>query len=140
MKPEIWIVIAGVTGALAVALGAYGVHGFQGTEFYRKIFLIGVDYQLWHSLALLGAALLAIVRPRTSGIAQAAALMFVVGMVCFSGALYVMAMSGGATIITGVAPFGGTAFMVGWLTLAVAAWRGRTRDDAPRDPDGSNIS
>lgn len=125
MKPEICIVIAGILGALGVALGAYGTHGLGGDEFYRHIFQVGVNYQLWHVLALVAAAMLGMLRPAARGAATAAAILFVAGIVCFSGALYVMALSQGATILTGVAPTGGVALMAGWLSLALAAWKAR---------------
>jgi uncharacterized membrane protein YgdD (TMEM256/DUF423 family) len=124
MRPYVWIVIAGLSGALAVALGAYGAHGLGADEMLRQRVHTAVSYQLWHTLGMVAASLLAMLRPQAGRIAQGAAFLFLVGIVCFSGSLYVSALTGGATT-TGVAPAGGTAFIAGWLTLAIAAWLGR---------------
>ena len=124
MRPHIWIVVAGFSGALAVALGAYGAHGLAGDEVLRQRFHTAVSYQLWHTLGMVAASLLAMLRPQAGRIAQGAAFLFLVGIVGFSGSLYVSALTGGETT-TGIAPAGGTAFMAGWLTLAIAGWRGQ---------------
>ena len=48
--------------------------------------------------------------------------LFLVGMVLFSGSLYALALSG-VRALGAITPFGGTAFIAGWIALAIAAWR-----------------
>jgi len=77
-----------------------------------------VEYQLWHSVVLVGVvAVHKLVHPR---VWIGAALGFVIGILCFCGSLYSLAFSGPAWIAA-LAPFGGVSFMVGWLTLGLAA-------------------
>ncbi|MEQ8226951.1 MAG: DUF423 domain-containing protein [Rhodospirillales bacterium] len=117
MNAKWWIVLAGISGALAVALGAYGAHGLDGDEVLKRQFDTANRYHMWHSLALLGVALLA---ERGGLWAHAAAGLFTLGMVLFSGALYA-ATAAGFWGLTFLAPWGGTALMAGWLALIGAA-------------------
>lgn len=119
MTGRVWICIAGVSGALAVALGAYGAHGLEGDEVLRGQFDTANRYHMWHTLALLGAGLLS---PRSVRWSQAAGALFVLGMVLFSGTLYVATITGN-WMFTFLAPWGGAALMAGWLALVGAAFR-----------------
>jgi uncharacterized membrane protein YgdD (TMEM256/DUF423 family) len=89
----------------------------------------GVDYQMWHALALLGVAWLA-ERAESAGripwFARLAGAAFVVGIALFSGTLYVFGVSG-AVWLSGAAPVGGTLLMAGWILLALSPIDGRTR-------------
>lgn len=115
------LLAAGLSGAIAVAAGAYGYHDLAADETTRDVFMIGVQYHAWHALALLATAWLAEhrggARRRWALIAAAA---FVIGTVLFSGTIYVFAMSGDIPV-PGAAPAGGAAFMLGWLIFAVLA-------------------
>jgi uncharacterized membrane protein YgdD (TMEM256/DUF423 family) len=84
-----------------------------------SVFEIGVRYQMYHALALLGVAL-AHARWPTTTIAVAAWL-FVAGTLVFSGSLYVMAVTG-QRWLGAVTPFGGAAFIAGWIALAWGVW------------------
>ncbi len=77
----------------------------------------GVQYQLWHAVALL--ALAALPLPR---LGMPAALI-AVGTLIFSGTLYLMALTD-LRWLGAITPIGGTAMIAGWLLLA---WRGWTR-------------
>jgi uncharacterized membrane protein YgdD (TMEM256/DUF423 family) len=114
-----WIAVAGVSGALAVALGAYGAHGLEGDAVLKGQFDTANRYHMWHTLALLAAALLA---DRLGRWAHAAAALFSLGMILFSGSLYA-ATAAGYWGLTFAAPWGGTALIAGWLALAVGALR-----------------
>jgi uncharacterized membrane protein YgdD (TMEM256/DUF423 family) len=120
LRVNIWLVIAAVNGVLAVASGAFGAHGLQGRidAHGLEIWETGARYHMYHALAM-GLAAFAI-RGASAGAAQAAAIFFLVGIVLFSGSLYVLAVTGirGLGIVT---PFGGLAFLVGWGALAYAA-------------------
>ena len=117
---NLWLLIAAINGFLAVAAGAFGAHGLQGRldANHLEIFETGARYQMYHALAM-GLAALAI-RGAAAGAAQAAAAFFLVGIVLFSGSLYILALTGvrGFGIVT---PFGGLAFLIGWGAVAWAA-------------------
>jgi uncharacterized membrane protein YgdD (TMEM256/DUF423 family) len=117
-----FLIIASISGMLLVMLGAFGAH-FLETRlppshliWWQK----GVNYQGLHTLALLGVGLLGL--QHAGRALQVAGWLFVAGMLLFSGSLYLLALGGlrGLGMIT---PLGGLAFISGWLTLAIAAWR-----------------
>ena len=107
-----------------VVLGAFGAHGLQHVLSPRQLasFHTGVEYQQWHSLALVLVGLAARVTPPSPWLGRAAAF-FVAGIAFFPGSIY--AMSAGAPRLLGmVAPVGGVSFMLGWASLALHATRG----------------
>ena len=120
-----WIVLAGVSGALAVALAAYSSHGLEGDAVLKGQFATANRFHMWHTLALIGAGL---VRDRAGTRAgpwaAGAAALFTLGILLFSGALY-GATALGLWSLTFLAPWGGFALMAGWLALAVAGFRAR---------------
>jgi uncharacterized membrane protein YgdD (TMEM256/DUF423 family) len=112
-------VLIGAAGASAVLLGAFGAHGLRhvlgapGLELWHT----AVNYHIWHALALALAAGLGC--GRSGRFATAA---FAVGIVLFSGSLYALAL--GAPRWMGViTPFGGLAFVAGWIALGLALSR-----------------
>lgn len=118
---QVWLLLAGVLGALGVMAGAYGWHVVGGDDGAREMFGIGATYQMIHALALLAVAWLATQR---TGIAaapvHAAGGCFVLGTLLFSGTLYAF-VAFGAIPFEGAAPFGGMLLILGWLSLAGAA-------------------
>ena len=118
------LVAASVAGALAVVLGAFGAHALRALldERALAVWHTAVDYQFWHALALLAAGVLAM--HRTSRALRVAAVAFVAGIVLFCASLYALAL-GAPRAIGAVTPLGGVALIVGWLTLALHAWRER---------------
>lgn len=119
---RVFLMLAAFFGFTGVALGAFAAHGLKGrlTEQYLAIFHTGVTYQLVHTLALFGVALLATHLP--GRLVTWAGVCFAVGIVLFSGSLYVLTMTGISKLGI-ITPFGGLAFLVGWLCLGLAAWR-----------------
>jgi len=105
---RIWIVVAGVSGAMAVAMAAWAMHGLSGDPAAQELAHKGSYYQLTHALALLAARHLE---------AKVAAVLFAVGLILFPGTLYLLAL-GAPTATHILAPVGGTAFICGWLALA----------------------
>ena len=114
--------LVGVTGASAVLLGAFGAHALRGVLDARgaELWHTAVNYHAWHALALAVAAGLG--RGRSGRVAMAA---FVVGIVLFSGSLYALAL-GAPRWVGIITPFGGLAFVAGWLALG---WALRTRNE-----------
>lgn len=117
-----FLMLAAFFGFTGVGLGAFAAHGLKSrlSAEYLAIFQTGVSYQLIHTLALLAVALLSLHLPsRLLGWAGA---LFCLGIVLFSGSLYVLTLTGVGKLGI-VTPFGGLAFLAGWACLGVAAWR-----------------
>ena len=114
--------LIGVVGASAVLLGAFGAHALRGVLDARGsgLWHTAVNYHVWHALALAVAAGLG--RGRSGRVAMAA---FAVGIVLFSGSLYALAL-GAPRWVGIITPFGGLAFVAGWLALG---WTLRTRNE-----------
>jgi uncharacterized membrane protein YgdD (TMEM256/DUF423 family) len=112
--------LAGALAAfLAVALGAFGAHGLRGrlAPDMLAVFETGVRYHMYHALAILITGLIA---ARLDGwLIQTAGWAFVLGIVIFSGSLYLLAITG-VTMWGAVTPIGGLAFLVGWACLIAA--------------------
>lgn len=121
VSPYVALLI-GVAGASAVLLGAFGAHALRGVLDARgsELWHTAVNYHVWHALALALAAGLGQGRGRRIAIAA-----FTLGIVLFSGSLYALAL--GAPRWTGIiTPFGGLAFVVGWIALGLSL---RTRTE-----------
>jgi uncharacterized membrane protein YgdD (TMEM256/DUF423 family) len=120
---SIWIVIGSFNAALAIGAGAFGAHALRSRLDVRsmEIFTTASHYHLIHAVALLAVGITigqGLRAARYSGIA------FALGIALFSGSLYALALSQ-VKILGAVTPFGGLAFMVGWLWLGVSAIRRR---------------
>ena len=118
-----FVLLAALSGFTGVALGAFAAHGLRGrlSPEYLAVFQTGVLYQLIHAVALLGVGVLALHwRSRLLG---AAGSLFALGILLFSGSLYLLTLSG--LRVGMVTPLGGVCFLAGWLCLALAAWRAR---------------
>ncbi|MFI4969382.1 MAG: DUF423 domain-containing protein [Lysobacterales bacterium] len=120
------LLAAAMFGAVAVALGAFGAHALHGVldEQALGVWHTAVDYQFRHALALLAVGVLA--RPRADATLRWAAIAFSIGMLAFCGSLYALAL-GAPRFVGAITPLGGAAFIIGWLALALHAWRDRLR-------------
>jgi uncharacterized membrane protein YgdD (TMEM256/DUF423 family) len=118
-----WLAAGAVLGALAVALGAFGAHGLKTRvdADLLAVFETGVRYHMYHALALLAVGLTAMTR--NSAWINAAGWLFVIGIVVFSGSLYLLTATG-MRWLGAITPIGGVAFIVGWAALAVGVLRG----------------
>jgi uncharacterized membrane protein YgdD (TMEM256/DUF423 family) len=124
-----YLVLASVFGGLAVALGAFGAHGLEKITSDEKIihgFQTAVQYQIYHSLALLAVGAIYGRVPR-SWITRAG-FCFIMGIILFSGSLYLLTFlkiqqSAGLNIVGPITPLGGLFFIAGWLCLLIAALR-----------------
>jgi uncharacterized membrane protein YgdD (TMEM256/DUF423 family) len=115
-------VLACLLACLAVAAGAFGAHALRGrlSEELLAVFETGARYQMYHALALLGVAWAAARWP--GPLAGAAGWLFVLGIVLFSGSLYLLALSG-VRWLGAITPLGGLSFLAGWLLLAFHLWK-----------------
>jgi uncharacterized membrane protein YgdD (TMEM256/DUF423 family) len=119
-----WIVVAALSAAIAIAVGAFAAHGIDpSTEVGRKArewLQTGSQYEMIHALAILAVVVLVRCALLNGRIALVAQCLFLAGSVFFPGALYTLAFSG-PRWFGAVAPLGGTAFILGWASLALAA-------------------
>jgi uncharacterized membrane protein YgdD (TMEM256/DUF423 family) len=104
--------------ALAVVLGAFGAHGLRDIldPYSMAVYEKGVYYHFFHALGMLAIPLLANAGLVTEASAKWAHRLLGIGILFFSGSLYVLALTG-MTMMGAVAPIGGTAFIAGWLAL-----------------------
>lgn len=116
------LVAGGASAFLAVALGAFAAHGLKATlpADLLATFEVGVRYQMYHALGLIGIGCL--IGRYPSRLLAAGGLLFLLGTLLFSGSLYVLATTGMRALGI-VTPFGGAAFLCGWVCFAVALWR-----------------
>lgn len=117
-----WLAFAGLSVAVATALGAFGTHALKPVLPPARFesFETAVAYQFFHSLGLL---VLALLRGRRDGaLLRWSAWLIVAGLLLFCGSIYALTL-GAPRALGMVAPFGGTAFMLAWLLFALALWR-----------------
>ncbi len=121
--------VGALFGALAVILGAFGAHKLKLslTPEQLQTFETGVKYQIYHVFAICLAGLLWLKFP--NGGFVTANYFFVVGILFFSGSLYLLACKellqlGSLTKIIGpITPIGGLCFIIGWVLLAMNIYR-----------------
>ncbi|MEM7225433.1 MAG: DUF423 domain-containing protein [Pseudomonadota bacterium] len=121
---SLWLAAGAVNGFLAVALGAFAAHGLKDRLDAQALGWVetGVQYQMFHTLALLAVAWLASREDVQGWSLQLAGWGFLAGCVLFSGLLYLMALTGTRGLGV-VVPLGGLAFLAGWVGLLVTALR-----------------
>lgn len=115
-----WLFAGALAGGLGVALGAFGAHGLEGRvdPGLLEVWVTASKYHLVHAVALLVLGCVGgRIGTRGRGVAGVG---FVVGIVVFSGSLYLMTLTG-QRWLGAVTPLGGVAFLIGWFTLAGAA-------------------
>lgn len=115
-------ICAGVAGFTGVALGAFAAHGLEASlaPEMLAVFETGVRYQMYHAFALFAAAWGWSRWQRKAF--SAAGILFVIGILLFSGSLYLLALTN-TKWLGMVTPLGGLAFLAGWTCLIAGAWR-----------------
>ena len=128
MPSRLALPAAALLMAAAVALGAFGAHALKArlTPDALTLWQTGVNYHAWHALGLLATATLMLQVGETRALRFAAAC-FAAGIALFSGSLYALAL-GAPRAFGAVTPFGGAAFIAGWIALALGVARRRARD------------
>lgn len=116
------LVLGAINGALAVMLGAFGAHGLKARvdAAMLDVWSTASEYHFYHALALLLCGVLAKVIGH-SGVIHAGVVISI-GMLVFSGSLYLMVLTG-QRWLGAVTPLGGTALIIGWLMLAWTLYR-----------------
>ncbi|HEX9401112.1 MAG TPA: DUF423 domain-containing protein [Anaeromyxobacter sp.] len=117
-----FLALGAISAGISVAAGAFGAHALKArlAPDLLAVFETGARYEMYHALGLIAAAWAV---ARAPAPAAWAGWLFVAGTVLFSGSLYALALSG-IRALGAVTPFGGVAFIAGWIALAVAALRG----------------
>lgn len=123
---QIFLACAALSGFLAVGLGAFAAHALKArlTSELLAVFQTGVHYQMSHALALIGISALLKLYDNNTWL-HASGWLFIAGILLFSGSLYGLAL-GGPRLLGPITPVGGLCFLLGWLTLFIAAMRLKT--------------
>lgn len=134
MDGKWWFVLGALLGLLAVGFGAFGAHGLEAKLSSGSMDVatqaklldnwdVGARYQMYHALALLVLGIVGGRRP--TRMLHTAGILFCLGVLIFSGGLYVYVLTG-VRAWAMIVPVGGVAMMAGWLALAVGAARAAT--------------
>ena len=117
---RLWIGLGALAGLTAVAMAAFAAHGLPERVDAASLQMVhsGIEMQGWHALALLFVGLWA---ARGGVAARLAGAAFALGVVCFCGAVYALAIF--TLRLPAVAPIGGSLLMLGWLLLGISALR-----------------
>jgi uncharacterized membrane protein YgdD (TMEM256/DUF423 family) len=117
-----FLALGAISAAVAVVAGAFGGHALKArlAPDLLAIWETAVRYEMYHALGLVAVAWAAARSP--GGASTVAGWLFVAGTLLFSGSLYALAPSG-VRALGAVTPFGGVAFIAGWIALAWVALR-----------------
>ena len=120
---KILLSIAACSAMLSVILGAFAAHGLKTklSETLLNTFQTGVQYQMYHSLAII--LLIILYRQMPQSLLLYSAGFMVTGIVLFSGSLYMLAITQ-IKWFGPITPLGGVCFIVGWALLIAAALKG----------------
>lgn len=116
-----WFFVGCILMALTVALGAFGAHGLKNILVANQrmdTFETGVKYQFYHVFGILIACLVASQFGQTNLI-QWACWLFLVGIIIFSGSLYVLSLTN-IRWLGAITPLGGVCFIAGWVSLGLS--------------------
>lgn len=118
-----WLLIAALSGFFCVAFGAFAAHGLARTLSPDALGWIdtGLQYQMFHSLAILVVACLP-ADFAARRVIRFSVLAWTLGIILFSGSLYALALGAGRFMVW-LTPLGGTLFLIGWLLLAYGSLR-----------------
>ena len=111
-----FLVIGAISGFLVVILGAFGAHGLKDIldEYGKSIYEKAVLYHMFHTMAILVLGLIEKIQPEMQLFLAGWA--FLIGIILFSGSLYILAVTGFKWMGM-ITPFGGVFFIIGWVLL-----------------------
>jgi len=120
---KLFLIIGAILGFLAVAFGAFGAHGLEGRLSERALTNWGkaVDYQMFHTVAIVAVALL-LGKFEGSSLFASSGWLFLAGIILFSGSLYIYALTG-VKALAMITPIGGLSFLAGWVLLGIGAMK-----------------
>lgn len=119
---KLFLILGAANGFLAVALGAFGAHAIRNkvSDYHYDVFQTAVQYQGLHALVLLAVGILYL-HFRTPWLKRAGWLFFI-GILLFSGSLYLLATIGSRPLGM-ITPVGGLFLLAGWTSLLLSIWR-----------------
>jgi uncharacterized membrane protein YgdD (TMEM256/DUF423 family) len=119
-----FFLLGALSAFISVAAGAFGAHGLKDklAPDMMTVFETAARYQMYHAFALLVTALA--FERWAGGALRAGGWLFLAGTILFCGSLYALSLSG-VKILGAVTPFGGVAFLGGWVCLAYSAFAAR---------------
>ena len=108
--------IGAVSGALVVMLGAFGAHGLKDIldDYSRSVYEKAVLYQMFHTIMIILLGVMDKVQPQIN--LYWAGLSFLLGIILFSGSLYLLAITG-LKWLGAITPIGGLFFILGWSII-----------------------
>jgi uncharacterized membrane protein YgdD (TMEM256/DUF423 family) len=122
LSSTIFLLIAAILGAVAVAFGALGAHALEKVLDAEQLnnWATAVRYQMWHALLIVALAMGKVFETRFG---RRIGLVFIAGILCFSGSIYLLIA--GLGFLWPVTPIGGLLLVAGWVMLAFWAWRNK---------------
>ncbi len=112
------MIFVGISGCFSVLCGAWLAHGGQALpDNIQSSMATALQYQLFHTIALL-ACLVWLKTSKSSVVLMSACVAFIIGILCFSGTIYIKAFFE-PTFLGKLTPFGGIALALAWLLLAL---------------------
>lgn len=120
---KLFLTIASIMMALAIALGAFGAHALKSIveETYLKTYNTGVAYHFYNTLGLFAASFIMYLKPNSKKAVIASWLIFI-GMIIFSFSLYFLVILN-MPILGAITPIGGTLLIIAWILLALAIYK-----------------
>ncbi|TYS17952.1 DUF423 domain-containing protein [Rossellomorea vietnamensis] len=116
-----FIIIGAINAFLSVAFGAFGAHALEGkiSQKYIDTWNTGVLYQMFHSMGILIIGVL-MGNIASSSLLNWSGWLMLIGIVLFSGSLYILSLSG-IKVLGAITPLGGVAFLIAWILLIITA-------------------
>ncbi|CAD2072016.1 DUF423 domain-containing protein [Phocicoccus pinnipedialis] len=117
---KVLIIVGAINALISVACGAFGAHGLEGklSEHYLQVWETACRYQMYHGL---GIILIGVLKHMTGiQLFGTAGWIMLVGIILFSGSLFVLALSG-VKILGAVTPIGGVFFIASWVMVIIGA-------------------
>lgn len=120
---KLWLVLGSLNMAMAVALGAFGAHGLKSrlSSEMLETWQTGVTYHFYHAIGLMLLGL-TMAKFGSSTVFRSAGWVMLVGIVLFSGSLYVLCLSGFRKLGM-ITPIGGVFFILAWVLFGMGVLR-----------------
>lgn len=120
---NLFLAIASILAGIAVIGGAFASHSLKNilTDYALSIWETGIKYQMYHSLGLFLIAILMKIEKIPSIWLNIAGFTFIIGIILFSGSLYLLSFTG-IKWLGAITPLGGVAFIIGWGCLTFFAF------------------
>ncbi len=118
---KLFIILGALCTMMSVGTGAFGAHGLEGklSDKYMSVWEKAVNYQMYHGLGLI---IIGFISGTTSINVNWAGWLLFLGVVFFSGSLYILALTQ-IRILGAITPIGGLLFIAGWLMLIISTFK-----------------